>query len=87
MKDYSYAINNGGWTKGDNAVLKWSPNSDKMATFRQDARGVGEMYLTSTNVGHPRLEAWKHPLPGDLNVFKIERIVIHLDGSPQNYQD
>ena len=28
------------------------------------------MYLTSTNVGHPRLEAWKHPLPGDLKVFK-----------------
>ena len=83
IEDYSYAINNAGWTKGSNAVLKWSPNSDKIATFRQDARGVGEMYLTSTNVGHPRLEAWKHPLPGDEKVFKIERVIIHLEGTPR----
>ena len=83
IEDYSYAVNNAGWTKGDNAVLKWSPNSDKIATFKQDARGVGEMYLTSTNVGHPRLEVWKHPLPGDLKIFKIERVVIHLNGIPK----
>jgi dipeptidyl aminopeptidase/acylaminoacyl peptidase len=77
-QDYGYATNNAGWTKNDGAVLKWSPNSDKIATFQQDARGVGMMYLTSTNVGHPRLEAWKHPLPGDDKIFTIERVIIHL---------
>lgn len=82
-QDYGYATNNAGWTKSDGAVLKWSPNSDKIATFQQDARGVGMMYLTSTNVGHPRLEAWKHPLPGDYKVFTIERVIIHLDNRPK----
>lgn len=82
-KDYGYATNNAGWIKGDNAVLKWSPNSDKIATFQQDARGLGEMYLISTNVGHPKLEAWKHPLPGDINVFKLERVIIHLGSTPR----
>ena len=83
QKDYGYATNNAGWIKGDNAVLKWSPNSDKIATFQQDARGLGEMYLISTNVGHPKLEAWKHPLPGDINVFKLERVIIHLGNTPR----
>jgi dienelactone hydrolase len=83
VQDYGYATNNAGWVKSENAVLKWSPNSDKIATFQQDARGVGEMYLTSTNVGHPKLEAWKHPLPGDLNVFRLERVIIHLGNTPK----
>ena len=82
-EDYGYATNNAGWTRGDNAVLKWSPNSDKIATFQQDARGVGEMYLTTTNVGHPKLEAWKHPLPGDKTIFTIERVIIHLGARPK----
>ena len=81
FKDYGYATNNAGWTKGNNPVLKWSPNSDKIATFRQDARGVGEMYLTSTNVGHPKLESWKYELPGDSAVFKVERIIINVNNS------
>ncbi len=82
-KDYGYATNNAGWIKSDGAVLKWSPNSDKIATFQQDAREVGMMYLTSTNVGHPKLEAWKHPLPGDEKVFEIERVIIHLGNRPK----
>jgi dipeptidyl aminopeptidase/acylaminoacyl peptidase len=82
-KDYGYATNNAGWIKSNNAVLKWSPNSDKIATFQQDARGVGMMYLTSTNVGHQKLEAWKHPLPGDKTVFTIERVIIHLGARPK----
>ena len=80
---YGYATNNAGWIKSDGAVLKWSPNSDKIATFQQDARGVGMMYLTSTNVGHPKLEAWKHPLPGDDKIFTIERVIIHLGNTPK----
>ena len=77
-KDYGYATNNAGWIKTDGPVLKWSPKSDKIATFRQDARGVGEMYLTTTNVGHPKLQSWKYALPGDKKIFEIERLIIDL---------
>ncbi|MEL0245560.1 MAG: DPP IV N-terminal domain-containing protein, partial [Flavobacteriaceae bacterium] len=47
--------------------------------FRQDARGVGEMYLATTNVGHPKLEKWKYTLPGDEKIFEIERIFIDVN--------
>ena len=77
-KNYGYATNNAGWIKTDGPVLKWSLSSDKIATFRQDARGVGEMYLTTTNVGHPKLQAWKYALPGDEKIFEIERLIIDL---------
>jgi len=79
VEDYGYATNNAGWTKSDRPVLLWSPDSKKIATFRHDARGTGEMYLVSTKVGHPELEAWKYPLPGDEKIFMIERIVLDLD--------
>ncbi|MAU64286.1 MAG: S9 family peptidase [Flavobacteriaceae bacterium] len=78
-KDYGYATNNAGWIKSEGPVLKWSPKSDKIATFRQDARGVGEMYLTTTNVGHPKLQSWKYALPGDEKIFEIERIIIDIN--------
>ena len=77
-EDYGYATNNAGWIKSEGPVLKWSPKSDKIATFRQDARGVGEMYLTTTNVGNPKLQSWKYALPGDEKIFEIERLIIDL---------
>lgn len=80
MEDFGYATNNAGWTKSDRPVLLWSPDSKKIATFQHDGRGVGEMYMVTTNVGHPKLEAWKYPLPGDSLIFRISRVVIHLDG-------
>jgi len=80
VEDFGYATDNAGWTKSDRPVLLWSPDSKKIATFQHDQRGVGEMYLVSTNVGHPRLEAWKYPLPEDSVIFRIHRVVIHLDG-------
>jgi dienelactone hydrolase len=78
--DFGYATDNAGWTASDRPVLLWSPDSKKIATFQQDQRGVGEMYLVDTKVGHPTLKAWKYPLPGDEKVTMIERVVIHLDG-------
>ena len=78
FEDYGYATNNAGWIKNDRPVLKWSPDSRTIATFRQDARGLGEMYLTTTNVGHPTLEKWKYTLPGDDKIFEIERIFIDI---------
>jgi dipeptidyl aminopeptidase/acylaminoacyl peptidase len=79
VEHYGYATNNAGWTQRESPVLLWSPDSKKIATFQHDARGVGEMYLTTTNVGHPKLKAWKYPLPGDSLIFRIERVVIHVD--------
>ena len=81
VKDFGYATNNAGWTKSERPVLLWSPDSKKIATFQHDGRGVGEMYLVTTNVGHPKLEAWKYPLPEDKEIFRIHRVVIHIDES------
>jgi len=76
VKDFGYATNNAGWVKSDRPVVVWSPDSTKIATFQHDGRKVGDMYLVSTGVGHPRLEAWKYPLPGDEHIFTIHRVVI-----------
>ena len=78
-EDFGYATDNAGWTTSDEAVVKWSPDSRKIATFQHDARGVGMMYLVNTQVGHPELRAWKYPLPEDSVIFRISRIVIDLD--------
>ena len=81
VKDFGYATDNAGWTKSDNPVVAWSPDSKKIATFQHDGRGVGEMYLVNTQVGHPKLEAWKYPLPGDEMIFMIERVIIDVDAA------
>jgi len=80
VKDFGYATDNAGWTHSDRPVLLWSPDSKKIATFQQDQRGVGEMYLVETKVGHPTLQAWKYPLPGDEVVTMIQRVIIEVDG-------
>src|SRR5215475_8882518 len=78
-KDFGYATDNAGWTRSDKPVLLWSPDSKKIATFQHDSRGTGEMYLVHTAVGHPTLEAWKYPLPGDTKILEIQRIIIDVD--------
>src|SRR6478672_9573272 len=78
-KDFGYATDNAGWTHSDRPVVAWSPDSKKIATFQQDQRDVGEMYLVDTRVGHPQLHAWKYPLPGDEKVTTIQRVIIELD--------
>ena len=83
VQDYGYATNNAGWLRDDGPVLLWSPDSQKIATFRHDSRNVGEMYLVTTEVGHPTLDAWKYPLPGDESIFMIERVVIHVSDEPR----
>ncbi len=81
IKDFGYATDNAGWTHSDRAVLVWSPDSKKIATFQQDQRNVSDMYLASTNVGAPKLEAWKYPLPQDKEIIKIHRVIIDVDGA------
>src|SRR6185295_7515402 len=78
VKDFGYATDNAGWTRSDRPILVWSPDSKKIATFQQDQRQVGEMYLVDTKVGHPNLQAWKYPLPGDAVVTMIQRVIVDL---------
>jgi dipeptidyl aminopeptidase/acylaminoacyl peptidase len=79
VKNFGYATDNAGWTHSDRAILMWSPDSKKIATFQQDERKTGDMYLVETKVGHPVLKTWKYPLPGDENITMIERVIIEVD--------
>ena len=79
VKDFGYATDNAGWRKSDRPILIWSPDSRKVATFQQDQRHVSDMYLATTNVGAPKLEAWKYPLPQDKEIIKIHRIIIDVE--------
>jgi len=77
--NFGYGTNNAGWLRSKTPVMLWSPDSKKIATFQQDSRLVKSMHLTSTNVGHPKLDSWKYPLPGDKHVFMLERVVIDVE--------
>jgi dipeptidyl aminopeptidase/acylaminoacyl peptidase len=79
VKDFGYATDNAGWRKSDRPVLLWSPDSKKIATYLQDQRFVSDMYLVSTNVGAPKLQAWKYPLPSDKEIIMIHRVIIEVD--------
>jgi len=79
IKDYGYATDNAGWKHSDAPILRWSPDSKKIATFQQDQRNSKDMYLVTTNVGAPVLKAWKYPLPGDKQIATIRRVVIDVE--------
>jgi dipeptidyl aminopeptidase/acylaminoacyl peptidase len=78
-QDFGYATNNAGWTKSDRPVVVWSPDSKKVATFQHDGRRVGDMHLVDTRVGHPSLQSWKYPLPGDEHIFMLHRVIIDVE--------
>jgi len=78
IENFGYGTNNAGWIREDTPVVKWSPDSTKLTTFKHDSRKVGDMALVSTTVGHPEIDQWKYPLPGDEHVFKIKRVVIDV---------
>lgn len=79
VKDFGYATDNAGWKSGDGPIMRWSPDSKKIATFKQDQRNASDMYLVTTNVGKPTLKAWKYPLPGDKEIIMIHRVVIDVE--------
>jgi len=81
IKDYGYATDNAGWKHSDAPILRWSPDSKKIATFQQDQRNSKDMYLVTTNVGAPVLKAWKYPLPGDKQIATIRRVVIDVENA------
>ncbi len=78
-KDFGYATDNAGWKTSDKPILLWSPDSRKIATYKQDQRKVSDMYLVTTNVGKPTLKSWKYPLPGDKDIITIQRVIINVD--------
>lgn len=77
--DFGYATDNAGWKHSARAIVSWSPDSKRIATYQQDQRGVAEMYLVKTRVGHPELESWKYAMPGDAVVPTIQRVIIDVD--------
>jgi dipeptidyl aminopeptidase/acylaminoacyl peptidase len=81
VKDNGYATDNAGWVTSDRAILSWSPDSKKIATFKQDQRNVSDMYLVTTNVGKPTLKQWKYPLPGDKDIPMIQRVIIDVNAA------
>jgi hypothetical protein len=63
------------------AILVWSPDSKKIASFQQDERNVSDVYLVPVTVGAPKLQQWKSALPGDANIAMIERVIIDVDSA------
>lgn len=84
VKDYGYATDNAGWVRGTEAVVLWSPDSKRIATFQQDDRPVGMYYVVRTapfaRPGHPTLDAWRYPFVGDSAISTIRRVVVDLSG-------
>ena len=79
VPNFGYATDNAGWQHSDTPILVWSPDGKRIATFQQDQRKTGELYLTNVTNGHPTLTTLKYPLVGDKDVTMIERVVIDVD--------
>ncbi|MDQ8153550.1 MAG: DPP IV N-terminal domain-containing protein [Gemmatimonadota bacterium] len=77
--NFGYATDNAGWVHSNRAILKWSPDSKKIATQQQDDRRLSDFHMVRYQVGAPRLESWKYPFPGDSVVSRIHRVVIDVD--------
>jgi dipeptidyl-peptidase-4 len=77
--NFGYATDNAGWVHSARAVLKWSPDSRKIATQQQDDRRLSDFHMIRYQVGAPRLESWKYPFPGDSVVSRIHRVIIDVD--------
>jgi dipeptidyl aminopeptidase/acylaminoacyl peptidase len=85
IKYDGFGTNNDTWTTSKTPVVRWSPNSERIATFQLDTRNSGFMYLIKTKVGHPKLVKYKAELPGDSSytLFKVRRVIINLKPKPK----
>jgi len=79
VKDFGYATDNAGWRHSDQAIVIWSPDSRKVATFQQDQRAVADFTTTTTQVGHSVTETWKYPFVGDKEIIHIQRVIVDVD--------
>lgn len=68
----------GGFGGGSGVAVTWSPDSKQLVAFRQDSSGVEDMYTIETRVGHPTLQTFPYPLPGDMHVFMVQPVVINV---------
>ncbi len=78
VPNFGYSTDNAGWQHSDAPILVWSPDGKRIATFQQDQRRTGELYLTNVTNSHPTLTVLKYPLVGDKDVTMIERVVIDV---------
>jgi dipeptidyl aminopeptidase/acylaminoacyl peptidase len=80
-----FGTNNNTWATSKTPVVRWSPDSKRIATFQLDTRKSKPMYLVKTKVGHPELIKWKAELPGDPDslMFKVKRVIINLKPEPE----
>ena len=79
VKDFGYATDNAGWKHSDQAIVIWSPDSRKIATFQQDQRAVADFTTTTTQVGHSVADTWKYPFVGDKEIIRIQRVIVDVD--------
>ncbi|WP_294330030.1 DPP IV N-terminal domain-containing protein [uncultured Sphingomonas sp.] len=79
VKDFGYATDNAGWKHSDQAIVIWSPDSKKLATFQQDQRAVADFSTTTTQVGHSKVDTWKYPFVGDKEIIQIQRVIVDVD--------
>ncbi len=79
-EDYAYAIDSQGWRRSDQPVLRWSPDSRRIATFQQDERNTPRMHRLETKVGRPVLHSRPYAIPGDDadELPMLERVVIDV---------
>lgn len=84
---YGYGTDNHGWRRSERPVLKWSPDSKKISTFRQDEREVGLMTLWRTETGRPVADIWPYALPGDSIVPMLERVIIDVESREVTFLD
>ncbi len=82
VKDFGYATDNAGWTQQrppDRSSGRPTRRRSRPSS-RTSARSARCTWSTRS-VGHPTLQAWKYPLPGDEIVTMIQRVVIDVDGA------
>ena len=84
---YGYATDNHGWRRSDRPLMKWSADSKKISTFRQDEREVGTMTLWRTVEGRPEADIWPYALPGDSIVPMLERVIIDVEDQATTFLD
>jgi dipeptidyl aminopeptidase/acylaminoacyl peptidase len=73
VKDYGYSSG-----FGPVALVKWAPDSKSLVAFKQDTRGVKDMYTVTSGVGHEKLKTIPYALPGDQHVPLALPVVIDV---------
>lgn len=76
---YAYALDSQGWRKSDRPVVRWSPDSRRVATYRLNEREVGELPVVKMTDGRPEVESRPYAMPGDSVLPKLEPVILDLD--------